>query len=70
MFRAKLFSRKTVPKNWPKSETAIGDNFEICWPQMAINAPKLPTWLENFKICWTQMAGNALKIVHHGWRKF
>ena len=43
--------------------TMIGENFVICWPQMAKNALKLSTMVgENFEICWHQMARNALKL--------
>ena len=41
----------------------VGENFEICWPQMARNALKLSTMVgEIFEICWPQMARNALGI--------
>ena len=40
-----------------------GENFEIFWPQTAINALKLSTMVgENFEISWPQMARNALKL--------
>ena len=41
----------------------FGENFEICWPQMARNALKLSTMVgENFEICWPKMARYTLKL--------
>ena len=41
----------------------VGENFEICWPQMARNEFKLSTMVgENFEICWLQMARNVFKL--------
>ena len=43
--------------------TMVGENFEICWPQVARNVFKLSTMVgEKFEICWPQMARNVLKL--------
>ena len=47
----------------PKLSPMVGQNFEICWPEMAINVLKLSTMVgQNFEICWPQIAINVLKL--------